>query len=317
MKFTSIKQFSERVAANSGRAKISNADAKVATQSRLNRVRHESNFTHPYFAYSGLTEFENSDPIVHSRCTGAIWVNGLPIDFYLDIRKSAPLVVFFNGAGQPEMRLPWFAGNSVSSGLEISRLSISDPSLYLDPSLNLAWYAGNEYQPFLHKTLARVVTHIANSTDAPKVILIGGSGGGFASMMVASQLPSSTAIVMNPQTSIERYHPMHRRKYIDIAWQGSSSLFHKAAEVGVGREVGQSVGKLTILYMQNLSDTFHVKNHLTPFRAAFRSAPEMWLMLERWRDGHTPPPKDVISSTLSAAITSDPKTYGPLGFSPL
>ena len=316
MRIAGIKYLSERVTSKAVRMSISDADAKISDVPRLNRVRHEANFTRPYVAYSGISEFENADPSVYSQGTGAIWVNGLPIDFYLDIHQSAPLVVIFNGAGQPGMRLPWFAGNFVSSGLKISRLSISDPSLYLDPSLNLAWYAGNEYQPFLHRTLARVVTHVANVSNAPKVILLGGSGGGFASLLVASQLSSSTAIVMNPQTSIERYHALHRRKYIDIAWRGSSSLFHEAAEVSVGSEVKQSIGRMTVLYMQNLSDTFHVKNHLNPFREAFHSAPEMWLMLEGWREGHTPPPKEIISSTLSAAITSDSKIYQSLGFSP-
>lgn len=317
MKFTGFHYLSERVSPKLGRKSIADADTKISGRPRLNRDRLEANFPRPYVPYPGIESFENSGPVKQSRGSAAIWENGLPIDFFFDIHKYAPLVVVLNGAAQPEMRLPWFAGDTVSSGMFVSRLSISDPSLYLDPSLNLAWYAGNQYQPFLHKTLARLIRHVARVSEAPKIVLLGGSGGGFASMLIASQLTSSTAIVMNPQTSIERYHPTHRQRYIDIAWAGSDKLFHQSAKADVDSEVEASIGEMTILYMQNRSDTFHVKNHLAPFRESFHSAPGMWLLLEEWREGHTPPPKKVISSTLQAAIRPDSDVYQSLGYSPL
>lgn len=99
-----------------------------------------------------------------------------------------------NTPRNPDLKLPVFTG--------------LNPTLYLDPDLKLAWYAGSsgwDLQSLLKCVLRKIAT-VARSND---LIFLGGSGGGFASLYCAASFPGSLALVWNPQTDIGAYSPPH------------------------------------------------------------------------------------------------------------
>lgn len=240
--------------------------------------------------------------------------NGLPIDFSLRIVPGTPLFVVLHGAADVDVNLPFLSGAGITKDLGCSVLSISDPSLYLHRDLNLSWFAGNHAQPHLLDDLAQLVTHVRSLTDAPRLIFFGGSGGGFASLSLASLVPEATAIVMNPQIAIQRYHKMHVDRYVDLAWDYDLKNFRRTCRSNVEATLGQSIYFPTIYYIQNSRDIFHVKNHLRPFRDRFLNRADTYLLLDAWDDGHTPPPKPMIRKILEAGITSDHSALESLGF---
>ena len=53
-------------------------------------------------------------------------------------------LVFFSAAvsAKVEKKLPWFAGAALLSSVDVTKVFISDPTLYLAKDINLAWYIG-------------------------------------------------------------------------------------------------------------------------------------------------------------------------------
>lgn len=246
---------------------------------------------------------------------GAISIahKGLPVDMSLKAKPGTPLLVVLHGAAATDVRLPFLSGQSVSRQLNCSKLSISDPSLYLSKNLNLSWYAGNVNQPTLLSDIAGIISKAAQILNAPKIVLLGGSGGGFAAINLAARLQHSTAIAMNPQTDILRYHPLHVATYIKQAWNGDKPQFIRQASHNVAEVLENSQTKPTVLYLQNKKDEFHVKNHLNKFKdelPGFRFE----LLMKPWNDGHTPPPKELISATLKKVIEEPESDLAKLGF---
>ncbi|WP_206445644.1 hypothetical protein [Agrococcus sp. KRD186] len=126
----------------------------------------------------------------------------LPIDVLNVPGGGDTTLVFLHGAMESDVRLPVLTGQSVSRGVTASRVFISDPSLVLSEDLFLAWYAGNYKQPDLATRLVEIISKLAADHASRRVVLFGGSGGGFAAMRLAAQLDHSLALVFNPQTNI-------------------------------------------------------------------------------------------------------------------
>ena len=269
----------------------------------LGAVRHSHFFS--------LNEFVHSPTLR----PGAISIahNGLPLDMSLRIKQGAPLLVVLHGAASEDVHLPFLSGQSVSKNLAVSKLSLSDPSLYLNPGLNLSWFAGNTHQPRLHDDLTRVITKVAHHCGAPRIILLGGSGGGFAAISLAARLEHATAVAMNPQTDIFRYHHNHVNAYIDMAWGGDRELFISQGVHNLSRTLLKSTARPQILYMQNSNDDFHVAHHLQRFIKEIGDYP-FSLLQKPWRDGHTPPPKPLISRVLALLAANQYAQLAALGF---
>lgn len=248
----------------------------------------------------------------------AVWHRGLPIDLSLSINHGKPLTVVFHGAASPDVRLPFLSGLGITGSLDASRLSISDPSLYLDPNLNLAWFSGSHVQPDLIITLVRLIKKVADAAGASRIVFFGGSGGGYVSLRLLEHFRHATAVVMNPQTDIEKYHEMHVQKYVDLAWQGDRGLLQSASGTTVFDSVEAARDTAKVIYLQNSNDSFHIAAHLTPFRERFSNTKNFFLLQDAWRDGHTPPPKEKIHEILSATVADDwPALTGRLGFTQL
>ena len=65
-----------------------------------------------------------------------------------------------NTPRNPELKLPVFTGLNVTRDLDASFVARSDPSLYLDPNLKLAWFSGSSgwnLQTVLKQVLRKIV----------------------------------------------------------------------------------------------------------------------------------------------------------------
>lgn len=248
---------------------------------------------------------------------------GRPIDLYVRRKEARPLLVFLHGASPARgeaYKLPSFLGIRISAALDASLLAISDPSLYLDPTLQIAWYS--ETEPLPVRRLARdIIDRVADDVGATRIVFCGGSGGGYASLLFGLHYPSSLAVIWNPQT--------------DIAAYGRSFVEH-FGRVCVGLPRGPDVAarlrqRLTtdlgllyreghrgnrIICLQNATDR-HVTHHMQPFLTTIGAtaddvtlgatlnrpvSPWMWLCMRRWGDGHARPPNGLIAELLAHAI---------------
>ena len=205
--------------------------------------------------------------------------------------------VFFNGAvtARGEKTGPFFSGSRLAAKAGFGFIAISDPSLGLHQSLGLAWYAGNRYsnvQDQITETLAGIAAQ-----SGRELLLIGGSGGGFASLYYGGRLNDvASAMVWNPQTEIRRYNKWYVDNYMQHAW---------GEECAAGTSVVGSLPK-RVLYWQNAND-WHVAGHAQPYMAAagfnhqgrgvYESGPDKVVCFAAYGEGHAGlPEKPMITA---------------------
>ncbi|MFS8973849.1 hypothetical protein PO002_04945 [Cupriavidus necator] len=277
-------------------------------------VRSMDRWKQPVFRHSDVEYFETAPSLASGIHT--IYEGGLPIDLYVDLKPGQPLVIFLNGAAprSEAMKLPVFAGFGVVPPGEVSRLCINDPSLYLDVSLPLAWYAGSAKQPALQALLSRVIGTVVALADTRQVVFVGGSGGGFASLYYSRLVPESLAVVWNPQTDILAYAPQHVAEYSRAAFGlADMEVARRELPARIATDLCAlyrgSTPSNHILYLQNGTD-WHVKSHCQPFLAALGhqvSAPlssgklgeSLYLHVGAWGEGHVPAPQPLLKSLLA------------------
>ncbi|MCC9193845.1 hypothetical protein LOC59_09340 [Arthrobacter sp. zg-Y916] len=216
-----------------------------------------------------------------------------PLVVLNNYRGYETTVVFFHAAIEPLYTLPVITGLGISADAPVNRVFISDPSLALDETLNLAWFAGSTGQR-LQGIIEDVVAKVSNSHGSSRLVFFGASGGGFASLYYSAQFPGSIAVVANPQTDIRRYHPDAVEKF-----------FATCFPVHVPHSLTTDVTELysaivpnTVLYMQNRSDDSHIREHFGPFMERLHPANDVRVLQGDWGVGHAAPPKQLLSDIL-------------------
>lgn len=272
--------------------------------------------------HSSLRGFLECDGLKDGLHT--IFGEGPPIDILLRMRPGLPAIFSFHGNAprNAELKLPVFTGVNVTGGLPATSVLFSDPSLYLDPSLQLAWFAGSAQQR-LQDIYPAIITKIAAAARSSNLIFFGGSGGGFAALYYSSFFPESFSLVFNPQTDLSKYLPSLVEEYGRIAF---GLRDHEETMARLSSLISCSLAaryegdpRNLVLYLQNNSDS-HVQTHLGPFLARFarnlrdietgafvnrQVADGKWLYLDHWGDGHHPPPPDLLRALLETIVSSD------------
>lgn len=254
----------------------------------------------------GAIEFESVEDFLNwnEGVQGGVrvWYGGLPIDFDVNLVPGAPLFTTFHGAALSEPRLPWFVGYGIASGIKVSSVKFSDPSLYLDETLRLAWFAGNKKQPELQLQLHKLIGHLSELGKAQSLIFFGGSGGGYAALEAASSFEDSVAIVFNPQTIISEYNPDAVAKFERVCWEGA---LDPRATFNLVEKFKADSTNCTVLYLQNSTDTPHVERHLKPLLDVIEPRHDFLLLTEDWGKGHKPPPKEILQKVLKSVVESN------------
>jgi hypothetical protein len=240
----------------------------------------------------------------------AIIENGIPIDVYEDVVPDAPLVVFLNGATRrgPDIKLPIFSGFGVVPEGNVSRVFVNDPILYEDDTLTLGWYAGSA-RVSTQGLLPIVLQSVIEQAKPSRVIFVGGSGGGFASLFYSRQIADSIAVVWNPQTEVTDYVAATVAEYARIAFGlVDYKQLRSRIESNVAKLYADGYSN-RVLYLQNSSD-WHVKRHLTPFLLAQKYdvpnviesraySDRLYLHMGNWGEGHQQPPQPFLKAVLA------------------
>jgi len=159
----------------------------------------------PVYAYDSVEDFLTNAEALNGIHT--VFGGGLPIDMHLTVDKGRPLVIFLNARSSERTetyRLPSFVGFGVVPAAGVSVLRINDPVLYTSRTLRIGWYAGAKGEPLLIR-LSRAISKVIDMTSPTKVISVGGSAGGFASLNLSRFFLDSLAVVWNPQTDLLKF----------------------------------------------------------------------------------------------------------------
>ena len=184
--------------------------------------------------------------------------------------ETKRLIVFFSGdARRTTFEPPVFLRWSWASKFPASCLYFSDPALYQQSDLGLAWYAGNSRGDYLAH-IADVVRDVAKTigADDGQVFSYGSSGGGFAALRFARYYEGLQVIAINPQTDLWKY-PVKWTDRMSNACYGAENLAgvpedHQYKFSALDAEV--AAGARSIFLAQNVQDTDHFDHHFTPFK---------------------------------------------------
>lgn len=221
-------------------------------------------------------------------------------------------VVFSGAVSNRSTKIgPFFSGRNLLSQVGEAGIMIADPSLDIDSRLNLGWYAGHSAQPRLAQQIASILFKVSE-IFGNEFLLVGGSGGGFASLVVGDLLGELASVfVWNPQTDIIKYNPGAVERYFKIAFNKQGVLSKTAKQLQDQGTITSALGSENrarrVLYAQN-SDDWHVDGHAKPFCAANRlqwrgrgrycndKETEIWVA--KWGEGHSAPPLESIICTV-------------------
>lgn len=220
---------------------------------------------------------------------------------YLHDAPGEVLTVYFHGAtDRTRFSMPRFERLRSFSQLGTGPVMLfSDPCLDLDSRMILSWYVGTE-ELDLHHEIARMITAYARSRGLSKVMLVGNSGGGFASLQLGAYLDGARVISFNPQIQVDRYVPriaetahwalFGRTTVSDDPVQAPRmDLIERYTRIGFDQDV---------LLIQNPGDNDHYQEHFLPFTAAFEASDQacrLRTLTPYLGPGHrVPPPQDYM-----------------------
>lgn len=279
-----------------------------------------------YEQFGGVTIFEPDDEDFSRLEDNGVYRvtnEGHSIDFFAngisEAKDTGVILVCFGGALRQRDGVagPFFSGRGLRSRVKVPFIGISDPILERCPDLLLSWYAGCPASNGLPRTIARHLDAIADHYGC-RLILVGGSGGGFAVLNVQQHLNARVrSLIWNPQTNISKYRVAEVAKYIraisgkdsEVTSSEEASLLLKG--LGVSFDVTKAAMKNgEVIYLQNDGDN-HVKHHMRPLmkRGNWQEVGEriwheenrnIFVALTQWGKGHVAMPKKDITASLIA-----------------
>jgi pimeloyl-ACP methyl ester carboxylesterase len=239
-----------------------------------------------------------------------------PLRCLVQSTGSDTLLVISHGAlPRAKYSLPRFEWLASLEGRSENLMFLSDTALEPFDELELAWFTGDATDD-LTRRYADLVNRAAEQLGADKVLFLGGSGGGFASLALASRYPGSRALVFNPQTNIQKYWLKSVRKYADHLFPQFESLNQlnqlSSRTNMVARYATDPAPETQIIYVQNDDDPHHVESHLLPFAATFGMQPEsgisrdgnIKIVVDHFASGHNMPYRTVLNPFVDFALAN-------------
>lgn len=234
-----------------------------------------------------------------SKSSSAISIEDkLPIHLHWTNRQAENTVICFSAASSKVREVPFWTGRGVTSALDANVLLVSDPSMILDRTLSLGWYAGSLEQPDLIETLTEVFRVVSQGT---RPIFFGASAGGWAALKYAARLDGAVAVAVNPQVDIARYKyfPYYLRK----AWKTEDGSECLPFEGNVARDYAEG-NDTSVVYVQNEGDSHHFIEHFTTFKSTCGNPDKLIELLPDLGPGHVAPTKESLIQILETTIAS-------------
>lgn len=246
--------------------------------------------------FSSVDEFRR---LWEPRFSGAISIGDkLPIHLHWTNKQAGNTVICFSAASSKVREVPFWTGRGLTSSLDANVLLVSDPSMILDRTLSLGWYAGSLEQPDLIETLTEVFRVVSQGT---RPIFFGASAGGWAALKYAARLDEAVAVAVNPQVDIARY--MYFPYYLRKAWHAEEGSECLPFDGNVARDYAEGTDSL-VVYVQNEGDSHHLSEHFATFKTMCGNPDELIELLPDLGAGHVAPAKESLVQILETTIAS-------------
>lgn len=246
--------------------------------------------------------------------------NSTRLDALVLNKHSDVLVVSFHGAlMRKKYHLPRFEWLSTLRNAPFSSMFVSDPSLHLSKTLQLAWFTGWR-EVDIHKLIAEWAQRVAEASGASRIIFTGSSGGGFASLQTSHYVPGSIAAPFNAQTDIAAYLVAGSKytaqlQYLEAVWPDVYSKLKNKTEPEpewklfiddrVSAVDRYRTGMNNYIYFTQNTNDFHYENHFAPLKQAILRSHNHGRFVENLYEGehsHRPPSKERFLASLMKIV---------------
>lgn len=150
------------------------------------------------------------------------------------------LIVFGSGAvalnGPKAIKPPIFNRYSWNERFKESLIYYNDPTRYLSDEIALGWGVGTEKEYYI-ETIADIIKklvenykiHFNKEIKTKNILFYGSSGGGFTSIILATLIKGSKALVNNSQLIIKNYYDIHVDKLKEVCFSNldDDEIFNK------------------------------------------------------------------------------------------
>lgn len=193
-------------------------------------------------------------------------------------------------------------------------LACADPTIMAHPNLNVAWFYGSPTRDAI-KDLGETVKEIAESRgiESQNIVTYGSSSGGFASLALSSYLENSTAIAINPQTTVQGYGRKEDVENLEKAMKeegNATGLDWESPRLDMLARYAGNVNNKIIMVINRL-DLQHFRYHVAPFMQKFWSFPQKdgWHNLNNCKlciysspQGHAPETREMSKEIIRRLI---------------
>ncbi|MGR2671851.1 hypothetical protein ACUXVT_11335 [Acinetobacter soli] len=220
--------------------------------------------------------------------------------------ESNYILVGFHGLlDRKKIILPAFFFRGVSNKVGISLISFSDPSLNFSENLSLSWYLGNDKNGNITEKIANLLDMIITKTGK-KLILAGGSGGGFAALNIHNHMKlgdNAVTFVWNPQTNIIKYNLPIIKKYFKICVEDKENIDLKYIEEElIKKNIPYKLkvrNDLQQLIFINGYDHAHLRKHVRPYIINQEKSKNK-VYIGDWGYGHIQPDQNTIVNVIKS-----------------
>ncbi|WP_053433603.1 hypothetical protein [Sporosarcina globispora] len=228
--------------------------------------------------------------------------NDLDFYFYFHLKSGSSQMIFFsNGALDLKKGVPpVYQRKSWSDEFSASTIYIDDRTLH-DTKLVLGWGQGTIERYFLDD-IADICREILKNLKLKETntAFFGSSAGGFMSLVLASKVKGSTAIVNNPQTYVYNYLKGPVNSMFKVCYPGLERdeiikrYNHRLSAVEAFKYNGYTP---RVFYFQNKQCASDMENHFIPFSEEIEKDNEdinnvIYVLYNNEKLGHNPLPKD-------------------------
>lgn len=194
---------------------------------------------------------------------------GMRYDFaFAKKPKAKRLFVLFSGAAaRDKVDPPVFQRWKWTDRFPGHVLYVSDPALFEDERLGLAWYIGvgdNDPLPFIAETVQELAGYL--QIKRKNVVLYGSSGGGFASLRMQDFLPDVTSVAINPQVTLQKYNKSLVNRYLKLCHNSTFDTFDFSANAGRFDLLARpKTTSNRLVLVQNVLDKSHYSDHFSEY----------------------------------------------------
>ncbi|GAB6055904.1 hypothetical protein JCM15415_12200 [Methanobacterium movens] len=217
-----------------------------------------------------INELEFADFPIDELFSLQINIKNVKFEFLIRFSSNNNgLICMGSGEYNPQKQSPpIYNRHSWQGEFEESIIYYNDPTLYLNSELTLGWCVGKDEEWYL-LTISEIICTLAriNNIDSSNILFYGSSGGGFTSIILATLIKNSKAIVNNAQLFLENYWEVHFNRMIKTCFSDSDletifSLYKYRLDVFENFKAQKHIPQIT--YLVNADSNFDLSNQLIP-----------------------------------------------------